>query len=108
MERRDFHALDQIDGDVFKRRHNWRKPAGDSAETYEIVGEEQLTKGAGFEACRRTATYLMVRGRGARSGQTTMQMTTKEELEHATACDRGLAETTNNSDAALSPQKDTT
>ena len=79
-------------------------PAG----TYEIVVEEELIQGLSFEAYRRTATYLMVRGRGSNAGQTTMHMTTKEELEHAMACDRALSETTNDSEAALSPQKDTT
>lgn len=79
-------------------------PAG----TYEIVVEEELIQGLSFEAYRRTATYLMVRGRGRNAGQTTMQVTTKEELEHAMACDRALFETTNDSEAALSPQKDTT
>ena len=79
-------------------------PAG----TYEIVVEEELLQGLSFEAYRRTATYLMVRGRGSNAGQTTMHMTTQEELEHAMACDRALSETTNDSEAALSPQKDTT
>lgn len=79
-------------------------PAG----TYEILVEEELLQGLSFEAYRRTATYLMVRGRGSNAGQTTMQMTTKEELEHAMACDRALSETTNDSEAALSPQKDMT
>ena len=65
-------------------------------------------QGPSFEAYRRTMTYLMVRGRGSNAGQTTMQMTTKEELDHAIACDRALSETTNDSEAALSPQKDTT
>lgn len=79
-------------------------PAG----TYEILVEEELIHGLSFEAYRRTATYLMVRGRGSDAGQTTMQVTTEEELEHAMACDRALSETTNDSEAALSPQKDTT
>lgn len=79
-------------------------PAG----TYEIVVEEELMQGLSFEAYRRTATYLMVRGRGSNAGQTTMHMTTQEELEHAIACDRALCETINDSEAALSPQKDTT
>ena len=51
-------------------------PAG----TYEIVVEEELIQGLSFEAYRRTATYLMVRGRGSNAGQTTMQTTLKEEL----------------------------
>ena len=65
-------------------------------------------QGPSFEAYRRTATYLMVLGRGRNAGQTTMQMTTKEDLEHAIACDRAVSETTNYSEAALSPQEDTT
>jgi len=77
-------------------------PAG----TYEIIVEEELIQGLSFEAYRRTATYRMVRGRGSNAGQTTMQMTTKEELENAMACDRALSETTNGSEAALSPQED--
>ncbi len=79
-------------------------PAG----KYEIVVEEELLQGVSFEAYRRTATYLMIRGRGSHAGQTTMQMTTKEELEHAIACDRALSETTNDSEAALSPLEDKT
>lgn len=79
-------------------------PAG----TYEVVVEEELIPGLSFEAYRRTATYLMVRGRGSNAGQTTMQMTTKEELEHAMACDRALSETNKHSEAALSPQEDMT
>jgi hypothetical protein len=77
-------------------------PAG----TYEVVVEEELIPGLSFEAYRRTATYLMIRGRGSNAGQTTMQMTTKEELEHAIAFDRTFSETTNDSEAALSPQED--
>ncbi|SLN71598.1 hypothetical protein TRL7639_04256 [Falsiruegeria litorea R37] len=76
--------------------------------TYEIVAEEELIQGISVKAYRRTATYLIVRGRGARAGQTTMQMFTKKELEHAIACDRVLSETTNDSEAALSPQEDMT
>ena len=73
---------------------------------YGILVEEELLQGLSFEAYRRTATYLMVRGRGSNAGQTTMHMTTREELEHAMACDRALSETINDSEAALSPQED--
>ncbi len=79
-----------------------------AAGTYEIVVEEELLQGLSFEAYRRTATYLMVRGRGSNAGQTTMQMTPKEDLEHAIARDRAVSETKNNSEAALSPLEDTT
>ncbi len=76
--------------------------------TYEIVVEEELLQGLSFEAYRRTATYLLVHGKGNQAGQTTMHMTTQENLEHAIACDRAHCETTQNSEAALSPQEDTT
>ncbi|MEJ6396109.1 hypothetical protein V8J82_22835 [Gymnodinialimonas sp. 2305UL16-5] len=59
-------------------------PAG----TYEILVEEELIQGLSFEAYRRIATYLMARWRGSNAGETSMQMTTKEDLEHAIACDR--------------------
>ena len=74
--------------------------------TYEIVVEEELLQRLSFEAYRRTATYFMVKGNKA--GQTTMHMTTQEDLEHAIACDRALSETTQNGEAALSPLEDLT
>lgn len=79
-------------------------PAG----TYEIVVEEELLQGLSFRAYRRIATHLMVGGRGREAGQTSMHMITKEDLEYAIACDRALSETIKNSEAALSPQEDTT
>ncbi len=79
-------------------------PAG----TYEILVEEELLQGLSFEVYRRTGTYLMARGRGSHAGQTTMHMTTQEELEHSVARDRALSEPNKHSDAALSPQEDMT
>ncbi len=79
-----------------------------AAGTYEIVVEEELMQGLSFEAYRRIATYLMVQERGSKAGQTTMQVITQEDLEHAIACDQALPETTNDSEAALSPQEDKT
>ena len=79
-------------------------PAG----TYELLVEEELLQSLSFEAYRRTATYLMIQGRGSNAGQTTMHKTTKEELEFAIACDRALSEPTNDSEAALSPLEDMT
>jgi len=76
--------------------------------TYEILVEEDLIQGISFEAYRRTATYLIIRGRGSNAGQTTMQVITQEELDHVIACDRALSETTIDSEAALSPQEDIT
>lgn len=79
-------------------------PAG----TYEIIVEEELLQSLSFEAYRRIATHLMVRGQGSEAGKTALHMITKEDLEYAIACDRTLSETTKNSEAALSPQEDTT
>ena len=76
--------------------------------TYEIVVEEDLLQGLSFDAYRRTATFLMVQGRGSRAGQTTMHMITQEDLERAIVRDRTTSETTQNSEAALSPLEDTT
>lgn len=76
--------------------------------TYEHVAGEELIIGLSFKVYRHTAIYLMVQGRFSNTVQTTMQMTTKEELEYAIECDRTLLETTNDSEAALSPQKDMT
>ncbi|MCC1491474.1 hypothetical protein J1C49_02525 [Cognatishimia sp. F0-27] len=55
---------------------------------YEILVEEERLTGLSFEAYRRIATYLLIRGRGANAGQTMMQMTTQEDLERALARDR--------------------
>lgn len=104
MLRRSTRSMVTFSNDFTIGDNQQELPAG----TYEIVVEEELIQGLSFEAYRRTATYLIVRARGRNAGQTTMQMTTKEELEHAMARDRALSETTNDSEAALSPQKDTT
>lgn len=74
--------------------------------TYEILVEEELLQGLSFEAYRRTATYLVVRGAGREAGKTTMHTTTQEDLEHAIAGDRALSDTAQNSEAALSPLED--
>lgn len=79
-----------------------------SAGAYEIVVEEELLQGISFEAYRRTATYLVIRGRGLDAGQTTRHLTTKEDLDYAILSDEALSKTIKNSEAALSPQEDTT
>ncbi len=56
--------------------------------------------------CQPTATFLRVREGGRLAGRTTLHMTTQEDLEYAIACDRALSETTQNSEAALSPLED--
>lgn len=76
--------------------------------TYEILVEEELLQGLSFEVYRRTATYLMVRSRGNHTGRIEMHKITQEDLGHATARDRALSESTQHSEAALSPLEDTT
>ena len=77
-------------------------PAGD----YEILVEEELLQGLSFEAYRRTATYLTVRGTGARAGRSEMRVTSERDLKEALSRDAATTETNNHSDAALSPQED--
>lgn len=77
-------------------------PAGD----YEVLVEEELLQGPRFEAYRRTATYLTVRGTGAPAGRSEMRVTSERDLKEALSRDAATTETDNNSDAALSPQED--
>ena len=55
---------------------------------YEVIVEEELLQGVSFEAYRRTATYLTVKGRGNQASQTEMFLTTQKDLE--SALDRDL------------------
>ncbi len=77
-------------------------PAGD----YEVVVEEELLQGLGFEAWRRTAAYLTVRGRGRRAGRIEMRAISDSDLKAALGRDQALTDTSNHSEAALSPQED--
>ena len=77
-------------------------PAGD----YEILVEEELLQGLSFEAYRRTATYLMVRGKGTHAGRTEVRATTESDLKKALRRDVATTETNNHSEAALFPQED--
>lgn len=52
-------------------------PAG----AYEALAEEELLEGLSFEAWRRTATYLTVRGAGAMAGRMELRPVTVTELE---------------------------
>ena len=62
-------------------------PAGE----YKVVVEEELFQGLSFEAHRRTATYLVVRGNGRYSGRTEIRSTTERDLEVVLSCDRAIA-----------------
>ena len=77
-------------------------PAGD----YEVLVEEELLQGLSFEAYRRTATYLTVRGRGSHAGRTELRAISEKDLKEALSRDAATTETNNHSDAALSPQED--
>lgn len=81
-------------------------PAGE----YEVIVDEERLEGLSFEAFRRTATYLMVHGQGRRAGRMEMLQITDADLKAALnlgcAPDRPQHGTTDNSEAALSPQED--
>ncbi|TCS59024.1 hypothetical protein EDD52_12354 [Primorskyibacter sedentarius] len=79
-------------------------PAGD----YEVLVEEELLQGLSFEAYRRTATYMTVRGKGAHAGRSELRLTTEIDLTQALRRDADTSETNNQSEAALSPQEDRT
>ena len=79
-------------------------PAGD----YEVLVEEELLQGLSFEAYRRTATYLTVRGRGHHAGRSELRAISDSDLKEALGRDAALSQTNNHSDAALSPQEDST
>jgi hypothetical protein len=77
-------------------------PAGN----YEVVVEEELLQGLSFEAWRRTATYLLVRGRGRPARRTEMRATAEHDLTAALRRDRAATHGNDESEAALSPQED--
>ncbi|PRY84363.1 hypothetical protein [Donghicola tyrosinivorans] len=77
-------------------------PAGD----YEVLVEEELLQGLSFEAYRRTATYLTVRGRSGHAGHTELRAISESDLKEALGRDAAMTETNNYSEAALSPQED--
>ncbi|MBL3571860.1 hypothetical protein BV509_03385 [Rhodovulum sulfidophilum] len=79
-------------------------PAGD----YEVLVEEELLQGLSFEAYRRTATYLTVRGRGRHAGRSELRAISDSDLKEALSRDQGAAKKNDHSDAALSPQEDGT
>ena len=77
-------------------------PAGD----YEVLVEEELLQGLSFEAYRRTATYLTVRGRGRHAGRSELRAISDSDLKEALSRDQGATKKNDHSDAALSPQED--
>lgn len=79
-------------------------PAG----AYEVIVEEELLQGLSFEAYRRTATYITVRGTGAHAGRSELCATTEGDLREALRRDADRSEANNHGEAALSPQEDGT
>lgn len=77
-------------------------PPGD----YEVLVEEELLQGLSFEAYRRTATYLTVRGRGGHAGRTELRPISDSDLKEALRRDRAATEKNNHGEAAPSPQED--
>jgi hypothetical protein len=77
-------------------------PAGE----YELLVEEELLQGLSFEAYRRTATYLTVRGRGRHAGRSELRAISDSGLKEALIRDQGAIKKTDHSDTALSPQED--
>lgn len=74
-------------------------PAGE----YEVVAEDERLRGEGFEAYRRTATYLVIRDV---SGGDEMRLITTRELDMALRRDRAIVDNTVESEAALAPREE--
>ncbi|MCV3272705.1 hypothetical protein [Roseobacter sp. WL0113] len=77
-------------------------PAGD----YEVLIQEQLLRGQGFETYQRTATHMTVPGRGDRAGWMELHTISERDLNEALSRDQGPTEMNKHSEAALSPQED--
>jgi hypothetical protein len=76
------------------------------AADYEVLIQEEILRGQGFETYQRTATYMTVPGRGDRAGWMELHTISERDLKEALSRDAATTETNNHSDAALSPQED--
>ncbi|WRH63709.1 MAG: hypothetical protein RSE12_05055 [Fuscovulum sp.] len=77
-------------------RNSFRLPGHDRdfpSGSYDVLREDERLDGLTFEAFRRVATYLRVRGRGVQAGQTELLPITEKDLDAALLADRGLPET---------------
>lgn len=72
--------------------------------SYEVIVEEELLEGVSFEAYRRTASFLLISGRGGQAGETEMRPIDPRDLEAALARDLALSKDGEPSDAALLPR----
>lgn len=75
-------------------------PAGE----YEVLVEEELLQGLSFDAWRRTATYLTVRGRGRHAGRTELRAVSDSDMKAALSRDAAVTGLRHQSDAAVPPQ----
>ena len=107
-EIRDEHAVDQIDGDVFEPVHLAGIPGRFARRRLRGSRRRGASQGLSFEAYRRTATYLTVRGRGGHAGRTELRAISDSDLKEALSRDQGATKKNDHSDAALSPQEDGT
>ncbi len=48
--------------------------------SYEVVVEEELLGGVSFEACRQTASFLLISGRAGQAGATEMRLIEPRDL----------------------------
>ncbi|SIT18272.1 hypothetical protein SAMN05421759_12916 [Roseivivax lentus] len=62
-------------------------PAGE----YEVLVKEERLQGVSFEAFRRTATYLMVHGKGRHAGRTEMRAIHERDLKEALRRDQAAS-----------------
>lgn len=72
-----------------------------SAGPYEVLIEEECIQGPTFETWQRITTYLLVRQKGARSGQVDLCETTERALFEALRRDDAIHNTSGRSGAAL-------
>lgn len=72
-----------------------------AAGEYEVLVEEKLIQGLSFEAWRRTATYLTVRGKGNHAGRTELWTVSDRDLKVALNRDAAVMGVGHQSDAAV-------
>jgi len=60
-------------------------PAG----SYEVFCEDERLEGPTFEAFRRIATFLQIKGQGPHAGLTELQPISQQDLDAALLADRG-------------------
>lgn len=77
-------------------------PAGE----YEVLIQEELLQGEGFETYQRKATHMTVPGRGDRANWMELCAIIESDLEEALSRDTATTDANNHSEAALSPQED--